>query len=91
VAVPISYLPNPNLMCNLAFSFQMQMELNGSHPGLNRRIYLNVFRFSTHFMPKSLFVEVGDQRNTLREAKNAMYPLVDALVNVLAPHLETRD
>ncbi|MDR2167867.1 MAG: stage II sporulation protein P [Clostridiales bacterium] len=83
VAVPIAYLPNPNRACNLAFSFQMQMELNQSHPGLNRRIYLNAFRFSTHFLPKSLFVEVGDQRNTFGEAINAMYPLADALVNLL--------
>jgi len=83
VATPINNLPNPNLPYNLAFSMQMQMELNQNHPDLNRRIYLNAFRYSLHFLPKTLFVEVGDQRNTLREAKNAMYPLVNALVEVL--------
>ncbi|MCL2855754.1 MAG: stage II sporulation protein P [Defluviitaleaceae bacterium] len=83
VAVPITHLPNPHLPTNLAFSLQMQLALNEAHPTLNRRIYLNAFRFSTHFMPKSLFVEVGDQRSTLREALNAMYPLANALVEIL--------
>ncbi|MCL2170251.1 MAG: stage II sporulation protein P, partial [Defluviitaleaceae bacterium] len=83
VAVPISYLPNPNQEGNLAFSFQMQVALNESHPNLNRRIFLNAFRYSTHFLPKSLLLEVGDQRNTQREAKNAMYPFADALIRVI--------
>ncbi|MCL2620385.1 MAG: stage II sporulation protein P [Defluviitaleaceae bacterium] len=83
VAVPIEHLPNLHLPTNLAFSLQMQIALNEAHPTLNRRIYLNAFRFSTHFLPKSLFVEVGDQRSTFREATNAMYPLAEALVGVL--------
>ncbi|MCL2236580.1 MAG: stage II sporulation protein P [Defluviitaleaceae bacterium] len=83
VAVPIDHLPNPHLPTNLAFSLQMQVALNEAHPTLNRRIYLNAFRFSTHFLPKSLFVEVGDQRSTFTEATNAMYPLADALINIL--------
>jgi stage II sporulation protein P len=83
VAVPITNLPNPNLPTNLAFSFQMQMALNQSHPTLNRRIFLNAFRYSLHYLPKSLFVEVGDQRSTFTQAKNAMYPLADALNFVL--------
>jgi len=83
VAVPISYLPNPNRSDNLAFSFQLQMLLNESHPGLNRRIFLNAFRYSTHFLPKSLLLEVGDQRNSQREAKNAMYPFAEALAEIL--------
>ena len=83
VAVPISYLPNPNRADNLAFSFQLQMALNEEHPGLNRRIFLNAFRYSTHFLPKSILLEVGDQRNSQREAKNAMYPFADALVVIL--------
>jgi len=83
IATPISYLPNPNLQGNLAFSFQLQMLLNETHPGLNRRIFLNAFRYSTHFLPKSVLLEVGDQRNTQREAKNAMYPFADALESLL--------
>ena len=83
VATPIPGLPNPHLDTNLAFSFQMQLLLNQYHPNLNRRIYLNAFRYSLHFAPKSLFVEVGDQRSTFEEATNAMYPLVDALLEML--------
>jgi len=83
VATPIPSLPNPYLPTNLAFSLQMQLLLNQQHPTLNRRIYLNAFRYSLHFAPKSLFVEVGDQRSTFQEATNAMYPLVDALIELL--------
>ena len=83
VATPIPFLYNPNRADNLAFSFQMQMALNASHPSLNRRIYLNAFRFSTHFLPKSLLLEVGDQRSTRQEAKNAMYPFAQALAYIL--------
>lgn len=83
VATPITSLPNPHLPTNLAFSLQMQLLLNQEHPTLNRRIYLNAFRYSLHFAPKSLFVEVGCQRSTFQEAINAMYPLVDALTQLL--------
>ena len=83
VPTNIYHLPNPNRDLNLAFSFQMQMALNQAHPNLTRRIYLNAFRYSTHFLPRALLVEAGDQRNTQREAKNAMYPLADALYSVL--------
>ena len=83
VATPINHLPNPNLAGNLAFSFQMQAMLNDMHPDLNRRIFLNAFRYSTHFLPKSLLLEVGDQRSTIQEAKNAMHPFAEALASIL--------
>ena len=83
VPVPITTLPNPNLPYNLAFSFQMQLMANEMFDNFTRRIYLNAFRYSLHFKPKSLLVEVGAQSNTFQEAINAMYPLAEVLGNVI--------
>ncbi len=79
----ISYLYNPNLADNLAFSFQTQLTVSEYYPGLSRGIYLKGYRFNLHYCPKSLLVEVGAQTNTLQEAMNAMVPLADVLNKVV--------
>jgi stage II sporulation protein P len=79
----ISYLKNPYIADNLAFSFQMQLAAAEYYPDLTRRIYLKGYRFNMHFCPKSMLVEVGAQTNTFEEAKNAMEPLADLLAKVL--------
>jgi len=83
--LPIATLPNPNLPYNLAFSFQMQLAANEMFDNFTRRIYLNAFRYSLHFAPKSLLVEVGAQNNTFQEAINAMQPLAEVLASVIRP------
>lgn len=80
----ISYLQNPYIQDNLAFSFQMQLKAAEYYPGFVRPIYLKGYRYNMHFKPKSLLVEVGAQTNTLQEAKNAMEPLADILYKVVA-------
>ena len=80
---PIATLPNPNLPYNLAFSFQMQLAANEMFDNFTRRIYLNAFRYSLHFAPKSLLIEVGAQNNTFAEAINAMQPLSEVLASVI--------
>ena len=79
----ISYLKNPYIQDNLAFSFQMQLKAAEYYPGLARPIYLKGYRYNMHFKPKSLLIEVGAQTNTLQEAKNAMAPLADVLHRVI--------
>lgn len=79
----ISYLYNPNLQDNLAFSFQMQLKAEQYYPGLARPIYLKGYRYNMHYCPKSLLVEVGAQTNTVDEAMSAMEPLADVLYRVL--------
>lgn len=79
----LSYLPNPYIEDNLAFSFQMQLAAEEYFPGLTRRIYLKGYRYNMHVCPKTLLVEVGAQTNTFEEAKNAMEPLATLLGNVL--------
>ena len=80
---PISGLENPYIRENLAFSLQMKTAADSLYPDFARKIYLNAYRFSLHFMPRSTLVEVGAQTNTKAEAKNAMKPLAQILAEVL--------
>lgn len=80
----ISYLYNPNLEDNLAFSFQMQLAASEKYPGFSRCIYLRGYRYNLHYLPKSALIEVGAQTNTYEEVQNAMKPLADILHQVLS-------
>jgi stage II sporulation protein P len=80
---PITYLDNPNLQDNLAFSLQLQMKSLNLHPGLFIRNYLRNYRYNMHFRQKSLLMELGTDRNTLESAKNAMKPFAQILDAVL--------
>jgi len=82
-AVDIHRLPNPYQRENLNFSFRLQLAANQLYPGLARRVYLRAFRYSLHMMPLSTLVEVGNQHNTLQQAKNAMHPLADIIAAVV--------
>ena len=79
----ISYLPNPYIQDNLAFSLQLQIAAENKYPGFVRHIYLRAYRYNLHLMPKSLLIEAGAQTNTVEEMKNAMELLSDMLYEVL--------
>lgn len=79
----ITYLPNPYIRENLAFSLQMMLETKKYYPDLARTIYLRGYRYNLHLRPKTLLVECGAQTNTVQEEMNAMEPLVDVLNKVL--------
>lgn len=79
----ISYLPNPYIQDNLAFSLQMMLECRKYYPDLARTIYLRGYRYNLHLRPKTLLVECGAQTNTVQEEMNAMEPLADVLNKVL--------
>lgn len=79
----ISYLNNPNLTGNLAFSLQMQIAAAEYYPNLTRPIYLKGYRYNMHFKEKYLLIEMGSYTNTQEEARNAMVPLADLLNRVL--------
>ena len=85
----LSYLPNPYITDNLAFSFQLHLAAEEYYPGLMRKIYLKGYRYNLHLKPKSVLVEVGAQTNTLEEAKNAMEPLANILAFVLSENDST--
>ena len=80
----ISYLENPYILDNLAFSFQLQIKAQEYYPGFTRHIYLQSLRYNLHLKPRALLIEAGSQLNTVEEEKNAMEPLADILDRVLA-------
>lgn len=79
----ISYLPNPYLEDNLAFSLKMQLGAYAYFPGFARKIYLKGLRYNLHLRPRSVLIEAGAQTNTFEEVKNAMEPLSQLLDMVL--------
>ena len=70
----ISYLPNPYIEENLAFSFQLEYTAAEYYPGFYRCIYLAGLRYNLHLRPRALLVEAGAQTNTVQEVNNAMEP-----------------
>lgn len=79
----VSYLPNPYIEENLAFSFQMEYQAAQYYPDLYRGIYLAGLRYNLHLKPRALLLEAGAQTNTVEEVRNAMEPFADILNRVL--------
>lgn len=80
---PITRLDNPNLQDNLAFSLQLQLKSLEMYPGLFYKNYLQDYRYNLDLRPKSILVELGTHKNTLKSAKNAMEPFAKILDAVL--------
>ena len=80
---PRKEIPNDNLKYNLAFSMDMQMESMMMYPGLTKKIYLKGYRYNMHVAKKTMLVEVGNNKNTVLEAKNSMIPFSKILNKVL--------
>ena len=80
----ISYLKNPYLQENLAFSFQMKVACDEYYPGFARNIYLRAYRYNMHLCPKTLLIELGAQTNTKEEIQDALKPLAHVLYMVLS-------
>lgn len=80
----VSYLPNPYIQDNLAFSFQMEYQAAMYYPELSRGIYLASLRYNLHLRPRAVLLEAGAQTNTVQEVKNAMEPFADILSRVLS-------
>lgn len=76
-------LKNPYVPENLAFSFNMNLKANEKFAGFSRGIYLNAYRYSLHFMPKSTLIEMGAQNNTKEEIFNAADLLAEVIADVL--------
>lgn len=80
----IPYLYNPNLKGNLAFSLQMKIKAMEHFEDFALPIFLKGYRYSLHLREKSLLIELGNEVNTVEEAKNAMEPLAFVLDAVLS-------
>lgn len=81
---PITYLENPNLQGNLAFSLQLKCKAMEYYDGFTKPIYLKGYRYNLHLQERSLLIELGNENNTVEEAKNAAAPLADILHKVLS-------
>ena len=79
----VSYLPNPYIQDNLAFSFQLEYQAALYYPDFYRGIYLAGLRYNLHLRKRALLLEAGAQTNTVQEVKNAMEPFADILNRVL--------
>ena len=80
----IKYLKNENLQDNLAFSLQLKMKSMELYSDFTKPVYLKGYRYNLHFKKRSLLIELGNQNNTLQDAKNAMEPLAKVLNQVLS-------
>lgn len=79
----IAYLKNPNLQGNLAFSLKLKIAAMEKYQDFTTRIFLKGYRYNLHLREKSLLIELGNEKNTLEEALNAMEPLAETLNSVL--------
>lgn len=80
----IKYLKNDNLQANLSFSLQMKLKCMELYPNLAKPVYLKSYRYNLHMRKRSLLIELGNENNTMQEAKNAMEPLAKVLNQVLS-------
>ena len=81
---PITYLNNPYLEENLAFSFQAQLIAEGYFPEITRKIYLKAWRYNMHLKPRNMLIELGAQTNTVEEIMNTTEILAFVIDKVLS-------
>lgn len=81
---PITYLNNPYLQENMAFSFQSQVVAESYFPGITRKIYLKAWRYNMHLKPRNMLIELGAQTNTVEEVMNTVEILAFTLNEVLS-------
>lgn len=82
---PIDGLENPYIQTNLALSLKAQMKAEELYPGLTRKIYLNAYRYSLHFKPDSMLIELGAQTNTEAEVHNSVKKLAKIIAETVKP------
>lgn len=80
----ITYLNNPYLKENLAFSFQAQTIAENYFPGITRKIYLKAWRYNMHLRPRNMLIELGAQTNTVEEIMNTCEILAFVINQVLS-------
>ncbi len=80
----IAYLKNPNLQANLAFSLQLKIACMQHFENFAKPIYLKGYRYNMHLRKRYTLIELGNENNTVTEAKNAAAPLALAIHEVLS-------
>jgi len=68
---------------NHAFAKVLEDRINDEEPGLCKPVLVKDGRYNQHIGVFSVLVEVGHNRNTLRQALNSIPPLADAIYGIL--------
>lgn len=74
---------NPYIQDNLSLSTQIKYKSDEVAPELINNIILQKYRYSLHMLPKSLMIDVGNNKDTVEDAMNAVEVFVDVLADVL--------
>lgn len=80
----IEYLKNPNLQGNLAFSLQLKLACMRHYKDFAKAVYLKGYRYNMHLKKRYTLIELGNENNTVAEAKNAAAPLALVIHEVLS-------
>lgn len=75
----------PNWKENYKLADALTRRLNSENPGLARDVMVKTGRYNQHISDHSVLIEVGNNKNTLEEALNAMPPLARAIDAALSP------
>lgn len=78
-----NFAVKPHFEENYAFARALTDALNAQTPGICRDVLVKTNRYNQHIGVYAILIEVGNNRNTLVEALNAMQPLADALASLL--------
>ena len=68
---------------NLAFARALEARVNAIEPGLCKPVMVKDGPYNQHIGIFSILVEVGHNKNTLRQALNSIPPLADALYSLM--------
>lgn len=74
---------NPNLIYNLSFSLAMKLQSMSMYKDFTKKIYIKGYRYNMHLAKKYTLIEVGNNKNTVAEAKNSMILYAKILDRVL--------
>ena len=71
---------------NLAFANALEARINAIEPGLCKPTLVKDGRYNQHIGVFAILIEVGHNRNTLRQALDAVGPLADGIYDLMAAH-----
>lgn len=74
----VSFKVKPFYQENMAFAQRLTDAVNHLMPGLCRDVMVKTGRYNQHIGKNAILIEVGHNKNTLRQALNAMPTLADA-------------
>ena len=86
----IGFDEKPYYEQNYAFAKALERRINDAEPGLCKPVLVKDGRYNQHIGVFSILVEVGHNRNTLREALNAVPMLAEALRSLMIDSPDAR-